>query len=255
MHEIKDANDAVVEFKSSDSVDGKIPHVNIDELPLANGAASAAKQDESTTALSNILAKLIAAPSTEAKQDVIIAALTTLLAYTDGQETLLTAIQNKIIAAPATEAKQDTANTALANILAKIIAAPSTEAKQDNLITLLSSIIRDEDSAHTSGEKGIPFFGLRSDNDVATANDGDYTLIKLDEEGRIKVASKPASYPDVVGDISAIQATINSPVANATLVADVSRASNVMMWCDNVAAFSGINCTFEGSLEASGDNK
>lgn len=90
---------------------------------------------------------------------------------------------------------------------------------------------------------------------MATANDGDYTLIKLDEEGRIKVASKPASYPDVVGDISAIQATINSPVANATLVADVSRASNVMMWCDNVAAFSGINCTFEGSLEASGDNK
>ena len=44
------------------------------------------------------------------------------------------AILAKIIAAPATELKQDSAITQLQAILAKIIAAPATEAKQDTLI-------------------------------------------------------------------------------------------------------------------------
>jgi hypothetical protein len=264
-HTIKDYQDNVITFKSSDVSGEKIPHVNIDTIPLATGAATAAKQDTliakdfaTQTTLADILAKLIAAPATEAKQDLIIAALTTLLGYTDGMESLLTAIQNKLIAAPATEAKQDTliakdfaTQTTLAAVLAKIIAAPSTEAKQDSLISLLTSIIRDEDTAHTSGDKGIPLFGIRSDSDVATANDGDYTLLKLDEEGRIKVASKPASYPDVTGDISAVQPTISAPVAGGTVVADVSRASNVMMFCEGT--FAGVNCTFEGSLATTGD--
>jgi len=53
----------------------------------------------------------------------------------------------KLIAAPATEAKQDTliakdfaTQTTLAAILAKLIAAPATETKQDNLITLLGAL-------------------------------------------------------------------------------------------------------------------
>jgi len=51
------------------------------------------------------------------------------------------AILAKLIAAPATEAKQDTSNTSLASILAKLIAAPATEAKQDNIITELQSLV------------------------------------------------------------------------------------------------------------------
>jgi len=50
------------------------------------------------------------------------------------------AILAKLIAAPATEGKQDTGNTALADILAKLIAAPSTEAKQDTAITALGTL-------------------------------------------------------------------------------------------------------------------
>jgi hypothetical protein len=145
MHQIKDANNATLNFKSSEESGEKIPHVKVD------GGATEAKQDvlnakdfATQTTLAAILAKLIAAPATEAKQDLIIAALTTLLGYTDGMESLLTAIQNKIIAAPATEAKQDAMITAfnsedfatqttLAAILAKLITAPATEAKQDAL--------------------------------------------------------------------------------------------------------------------------
>jgi hypothetical protein len=117
----------------------------------------------------------------------------------------------------------------------------------------LLSIIKEEDSAHVSGDKGIGFFGIRSNSDIPTAgNDGDYTLLKLDEEGRLKVASKPASFNDVIGDITTIQATIGTPVVGGTVIADCSRASNVMAFC--TGTFAGINCTFEGSLQDTGEN-
>lgn len=111
--------------------------------------------------------------------------------------------------------------------------------------------LHQEDTPHTSGDFGQLMLGIRSDSDAATANDGDYTVIKLDEEGRLKVSTKPASYADITGDITAIQATINTPVAGGTVAGDVSRASNVMAFC--TGTFSGVNCTFEGSLESSGD--
>ena len=119
-------------------------------------------------------------------------------------------------------------------------------------LAVLESAVHEEDSPHVSGERGIPFLALRSLVDSTTTdNDGDYTLLKVDEEGRLKVASKPASYPDITGDITAVQATIGTPVAGGTVSGDVSRASNVMMFC--TGTFAGVNVTFEGSLEASGD--
>ena len=117
--------------------------------------------------------------------------------------------------------------------------------------TKLDAITKAEDDAHISGDKGVVFFGIRSDSDTATANDGDYTVLKLDEQGRLKVASKPASYPDITGDITTTQPVISTPVAGGTVAGDVSRASNVTALC--TGTFAGVNCTFEGSLEATGD--
>jgi hypothetical protein len=108
-----------------------------------------------------------------------------------------------------------------------------------------------EDTPHTSGEYGQLMLAIRSDNDASTADDGDYTVLKLDEQGRLKVSTKPASYADITGNITAVQATISSPVAGGTVEGDVSRCSNVMMFC--TGTFSTVNCTFEASLEASGD--
>lgn len=70
-------------------------------------------------------------------------------------------------------------------------------------------------------------------------------------DGRVKVATKPDGYPDATGDITAIQPTISAPVAGGVVVADVSNASNVVAFCTGV--FAGVNCTFEGSLEAAGE--
>lgn len=97
------------------SPDAPFP-VSVAELPLASGASTAANQaalielvDGIETLLGSlgtqetlaaILAKIVAAPSTEAKQDTIIG-------HVDGIEPALNSILAKIIAAPATEAKQD----------------------------------------------------------------------------------------------------------------------------------------------------
>ncbi len=136
-----------------------------------------------------------------------------------------------------------------------VVAAASlplpTGAATEATLGAINGYFKAEDTAHTSGDMGLPIFGIRNDSDIPTAADGEYTVLKLDEEGRLKVAAKPASYPDITGDITAIQASISVPVAGGTVAGDVSRASNIMIFC--TGTFSTVNCTFEGSLEASGD--
>lgn len=133
------------------------------------------------------------------------------------------------------------------------LAGLATEATQVDLLTRIIALIKAEDDPHVSGDPGIALLALRSSTDaVTTSSDGDYTNLKIDEEGRLKTSNKPASYADITGNITAIQAAIGTPVAGGTVEGDVSRASNVMMFC--TGTFANVNCTFEGSLEAAGDN-
>jgi hypothetical protein len=132
------------------------------------------------------------------------------------------------------------------------IASQTTLVAVDTKLGLIEGYFKAEDAPAVSGEKGLPLLAIRQLADTtSTDTDGDYTLLKIDEEGRLKVSTKPASYPDITGDITAVQATIGVPVAGGTVVGDVSRASNVMAFC--TGTFSTVNCTFEGSLESTGD--
>lgn len=119
-------------------------------------------------------------------------------------------------------------------------------------LATIAAAIKLEDSASADGDSGIVLLAQRKDTDAtAVSTDGDYATLKSDEEGRLKVATKPASYPDITGDITTVQATIGTPVAGGTVAGDVSRASNVMAFC--TGTFSTVNCTFEGSLQDTGD--
>ena len=100
--------------------------------------------------------------------------------------------------------------------------------------------IKAEDSPSADGDYGIPILGVRSDSDSASVGaDGDYTNLKMDEAGRLKVAAAPASQAQTTGTITA---------NGQTVFADVSRASNIMIHC--FGTFSTINCIFEGSLNS-----
>lgn len=127
-----------------------------------------------------------------------------------------------------------------------------TGAATETTLSAIDGYFKAEDSAAVSGDKGLIMLAQRFAADTPTTDaDGDYTILKLDEEGRLKVAAKPASYADITGDITAVQATIGTPVAGGTVSGDVSRASNIMAFC--TGTFSTVNCTFEGSLEATGE--
>lgn len=135
-------------------------------------------------------------------------------------------------------------------VSAAALPLPAGAATQTTLATIAGSIAN-HNAPFVDGSPGQVMLGKRRDSDSTLVADGDLNTFNMDEEGRLKVSSKPASYPDITGDITAIQATIGTPVAGGTVSGDVSRASNVMALCSGT--FSTVNCTFEGSLEASGD--
>jgi hypothetical protein len=128
---------------------------------------------------------------------------------------------------------------------------PVSDSTVANLLTALNATIGTSNVPYVPGSDGQIILVRRRDTDNSPAADGDLTILNCDEEGRLKVASKPASYPDITGNITAAQTTIGTPVAGGTVEGDVSRSSNVMMFC--TGTFSTANCTFEGSLEATGN--
>lgn len=113
-------------------------------------------------------------------------------------------------------------------------------------LNLIEGYFKAEDAPAASGDKGILALAIRQLADTTSTDaDGDYTLLKVDEEGRVKVATKPASFDLITGDIT----------ANAQSVfCDVRRASNVQAHMV-AASLVGHNCTFEGSIDSTtGDN-
>jgi hypothetical protein len=135
-------------------------------------------------------------------------------------------------------------------VSASALPLPAGAATEATLASIASTIANSND-VYTAGSPGQIILARRRDTDNSPAADGDLTVLNMDDEGRLKVASKPASYPDITGDITAVQAAIGTPVAGGTVAGDVSRASNIMVFC--TGTFAGVNCTFEGSMEASGD--
>jgi hypothetical protein len=135
----------------------------------------------------------------------------------------------------------------LANAAGTLI-DPATEAT----LATIAGAVGAHDTAAVAGRPGMVMLVRRRDEDAELmVGDGDFTFLNMNEEGRLKVATKPALYPDITGDITAVQATIGTPVAGGTVSGDVSRASNVMAFC--TGTFSTVNCTFEGSLQPTGD--
>lgn len=121
------------------------------------------------------------------------------------------------------------------------IATEATLTSVNAEIGLIEGYFKAEDSPAVSGDKGLPLLAMRQLADTTSTDaDGDYTLIKIDEEGRVKVATKPASFAIVTSNIT----------ANAqTAFCDVSRSSNVMI-AMVAASLVGHNVTFEGSIDS-----
>jgi len=96
-----------------------------------------------------------------------------------------------------------------------------------------------EDSPHTSGDVGVMALGVQQSADSAMAADGDYVPFQIDESGRLKVVSQPASYTATTGTITA---------NGQTVFVNCSRFSNLVIYC--TGTFSTVNVTFEASINS-----
>jgi hypothetical protein len=99
---------------------------------------------------------------------------------------------------------------------------------------------KSEDDASASGDSGVPVLGIRQDSDASPVSaDGDYHQLIFNSLGRLKVAAMPGDYLATTGNVTANGQSVSC---------DVSKASNVMLYC--TGTFSTINCTFEGSIDS-----
>lgn len=118
-------------------------------------------------------------------------------------------------------------------------ATEATLAAVQTLIAALNATIGNHNAPFIDGAPGQVILAKRRDSDSTTVADGDLNTLNMDEEGRLKVASKPASYAATVGNVTS---------ATSTVVVNTERFSNLMIHC--AGTFAGANCTFEGSLNS-----
>jgi hypothetical protein len=94
---------------------------------------------------------------------------------------------------------------------------------------------------------GVAPVAVRRDTEDGLAADGSPSPLYTNSVGRLKVSAMPGMYDAIVGNITTTQPTVLTPVVGGTVSAEVTRASNVMMYC--TGTFSTVNCTFEGSID------
>lgn len=118
-------------------------------------------------------------------------------------------------------------------------ATEATLAALQSLLNTIAGTIQNHNSTFVDGSPGQIMLGKRRDSDTTLVADGDLNVLNLDEEGRLKVASKPASYSPTVGNVTS---------ATSTVFINTERFSNLMIHC--TGTFAGVNVTFEGSLNS-----
>ena len=241
------------------------------DFDLLSGLAKEAKQDSILSALASILSELTAKIEEGGTVSLSAASLSALeqitatvanwpsdypdaatLAKVEAVRLLLAgtlAVSASSLPLPtgaATESKLESVRALLAGTLAVSAASlplPAGAATDASLASILSALVSAaggifaEDSPHTSGDMGRLVLGIRWDSDTPTAGDGDYTALKLDEAGRLKVAAQPASVSPVTGNIA----------ANGGIVAiECKRFSNLSVSM-STASLAGHNVSFECS--------
>lgn len=118
-------------------------------------------------------------------------------------------------------------------------ATEATIAALQTLLTTIAGSIQNHNAAFSDGSPGQIMLAKRRDADTTAVADGDLNILNMDEEGRLKVASKPASYSATTGNVTS---------ATSAIPINTERFSNLMIHCSGT--FAGANCTFEGSLNS-----
>lgn len=117
------------------------------------------------------------------------------------------------------------------------------DATVDEVKAAIEALGGSHDAAAGATQRGITALGVRRDADTIGVVDGDLAMLAVDEEGRLKVAGKTASFTAVTGTANAVAAQV---------AADVRRASNVVLHVKNTGtvAMSAGAFAFEASVDS-----
>jgi hypothetical protein len=199
---------------------------------ISSSPATETKQDTMITALAALLTELANKADVSETQPVSLASVP--LPTGAATQTTSAAILAKLIASPATEGKQDTIighvdgiETALASILAKIIAAPATETKQDTAITALNSILASTgavaDAIVAAGAAGSISAKLRR---MTQGLEDLKTAIVLGA-GTNAIGKLAANAGVIIGAVELVASTSGGSTMHSTLCANSNNATNI----------------------------
>ena len=99
-------------------------------------------------------------------------------------------------------------------------ATEATLAAVQTLLATLNGTVGVHNATFVDGAPGQVMLAKRRDSDSTTVADGNLNTLNMDEEGRLKVASKPASYAATVGNVTS---------ATSTVVVNTERFSNLIL--------------------------
>ena len=155
-----------------------------------------------------------------------------LSANQDTLETTLTAIETD---AAAIEVLLTAANTDHA---ANEVLLTNAEAHLGNIETAvqaLDDIALAEDAAHSSGQKGVMFLGVRQSSQADFAADGDYTPLSIDDDGKLRVTGSAASggsteakQDTVIGHLDGVEGKLDTLETTLTAIETDIAANEVL---------------------------
>ena len=261
-------------------------NVNISSGNIS-GFATSALQGDIETSLDALIAAnhtdLVALEtsltSMESKQD-------TMIGHQDGVETILTAIDGRV---DGLEGLQGTANTHLSEIegavetleacvgsskvnvnissgnisgFATQTTLAAAEVHLGNIETsvqLIDDIALAEDAAHSSGQKGVMFLGVRQSSQADFAADGDYTPLSIDDDGKLRVTGSAASggsteakQDTIIGHLDGVEGKLDTLETTLTAIETDQAAIEVLLTAANVdhAANEALLITIDADTNA-----
>ena len=145
------------------------------------------------------------------------------------------------LAQPLTDAQLRTAAVPVSAAALPLPANAATEPTLALVKTAVEAIVAalfNTGDVFTVGDNGIIALAKRRDADTATVGDGEYTMLNMDEEGRLKVAVKAASYAPVAQSIIANGGIASIPCGrfgniSVSMVATSLVGHNVSFECSN----------------------
>ena len=96
----------------------------------------------------------------------------------------------------------------------------------ETAVEILDDIVLTEDTAHSSGDKGVMFLGVHQSSQADFGADGDYVPLSINDDGELRVTSGGSS-SSATGQFLATGTTLSSYSLSAVL--DVSAYKNVRL--------------------------